>query len=236
MVPEDYILTFKKFEEKDNYFFVNGSYYVRLRPNKWTKSYLKNKKLRELHNYIVEFRKLKVDEKGKEKIKKEILKEKLKTTELLRKIKACSFKFKSYKELVKIKTKSEILFTHHPPLLKDEENVFGYNPDNTWITIKGVFLYPAYPDDPEAKKVSAGDKNIRGFIEKNDFKIVFTGHIHEGSGIAKINNTIVINPGSLEAYINKDKVLSYVLAEIKEKSVKVHFKSWVGEKSFNFEI
>ena len=43
-----------------------------------------------------------------------------------------------------------------------------------------------------------GSKSIRNFIEKIQPIVCFTGHIHEGVGIDKINRTHIINPGPLK--------------------------------------
>jgi len=54
-----------------------------------------------------------------------------------------------------------------------------------------------------------GSIAVREFIEKHQPKICFTGHIHESTGVDKIDDTYVINPGKL----NKGY---YAYAEIHE--------------------
>jgi len=58
-----------------------------------------------------------------------------------------------------------------------------------------------------------GSKAIRGFIEKQQPLICFTGHIHEGTGIDHIGDTAVVNPGPAGTG-------SYVMAEITNGIVK----------------
>ena len=43
-----------------------------------------------------------------------------------------------------------------------------------------------------------GSEDIREFIESLNPRIVFSGHIHEGRGVDKINDTVLVNPGPLE--------------------------------------
>ncbi len=43
----------------------------------------------------------------------------------------------------------------------------------------------------------AGSQKFTDFIKENQPLAVVCGHIHEGTGIGKIGNTVVINPGSL---------------------------------------
>jgi Icc-related predicted phosphoesterase len=61
---------------------------------------------------------------------------------------------------------------------------------------------------------------------------VLCGHIHEGSGISLIKetNTLVVNPGSVAAFQNKEKVTPYALIKVKEREVEVFIKSWLGDK------
>ncbi len=50
----------------------------------------------------------------------------------------------------------------------------------------------------------AGSQKFTDFIKENQPLAVVCGHIHEGTGIGKIGNTVVINPGSLgekETYV-----------------------------------
>ena len=59
------------------------------------------------------------------------------------------------------------------------------------------------------KLKALGSSTIRTFIEEMNPMLCLTGHIHEGKGIDKINNTKIINPGSLLdgnfCIINKNK-------------------------------
>ena len=54
-----------------------------------------------------------------------------------------------------------------------------------------------------------GSFSVRSFIEEHQPLVCFTGHIHEGVGIDRINNTQIINPGPLReggyAYLEIDK-------------------------------
>ncbi len=57
---------------------------------------------------------------------------------------------------------------------------------------------------PKAQKVDAVNENLHAgsqmftdYIKENQPLAVICGHIHEGTGIEKIGNTIVINPGSV---------------------------------------
>ncbi len=43
----------------------------------------------------------------------------------------------------------------------------------------------------------AGSQSVRGFIEQQQPLICFTGHIHVGTGIDRIGQTYIINPGPL---------------------------------------
>lgn len=45
--------------------------------------------------------------------------------------------------------------------------------------------------------IHVGSKLFREFIEKRQPLLVLCGHIHESKGYSKIDNTLVINPGSL---------------------------------------
>ena len=69
----------------------------------------------------------------------------------------------------KIKSKDIILVTHQPPI------------DTINDTIN--------------KNMHLGSKAIRQLIEKISPLICLTGHIHEGIGIDKIDNTAIVNPG-----------------------------------------
>jgi Icc-related predicted phosphoesterase len=62
-----------------------------------------------------------------------------------------------------------------------------------------------------------GLEAIREFVEENEFKLVICGHIHEGSGLALYKKTLIVNPGSKRAFINKKKVLPFLLLETDEE-------------------
>ena len=48
-----------------------------------------------------------------------------------------------------------------------------------------------------------GSKSLMKFIDKNHLKLVICGHLHENKNkIDKINNTLIINPGSYGKIIN----------------------------------
>jgi Icc-related predicted phosphoesterase len=44
-------------------------------------------------------------------------------------------------------------------------------------------------------KIHAGSASLRTFIEKRKPSIVLCGHIHEGKGVDRIGDTIIVNPG-----------------------------------------
>ncbi|MEO2154744.1 MAG: metallophosphoesterase family protein [Nanoarchaeota archaeon] len=146
-----------------------------------------------------------------------------------------TFKYKNYKELNKLKTNSKVLFTHHPPYLKEKETIFGWKPDRAYIIKNKFSIVPALPDEEKARAIDSGDKNIRKFIENNKFKVVFCGHIHEGAGIAKIKDTLIINPGSIAAFQNKKKVLPFSFVELKNDKAYIYFNSWTGEFEKEFK-
>lgn len=53
--------------------------------------------------------------------------------------------------------------------------------------------------DKTSSGLHVGSKAIREFLENNKVNYAVSGHIHESSGVAKFNDTIVINPGNLSA-------------------------------------
>ncbi|MEO2154745.1 MAG: hypothetical protein ABGW69_02955 [Nanoarchaeota archaeon] len=53
---EKLIFSFKKFEEMNDFFLINGSYFTRITPNKFTKSYRKNKRLKILFDYYIKIK------------------------------------------------------------------------------------------------------------------------------------------------------------------------------------
>jgi Icc-related predicted phosphoesterase len=62
-----------------------------------------------------------------------------------------------------------------------------------------------------------GSKEVRGFIEKYQPRICFTGHIHESSGVDKINDTYIINSGML-------KRGGYAYVEISDEIEKIEIR------------
>ena len=140
----------------------------------------------------------------------------------------------TFRGLTRVKTNANILLTHTPPYLKNSKLLFGNYPDYAiYKREKGdTGVAPAYEDDPEAIKENVGERSITKFILKNNFDLVLCGHIHEGSGISLIKetNTLVVNPGSVAAFQNKEKVTPYALIKVKEREVEVFIKSWLGDK------
>lgn len=67
-------------------------------------------------------------------------------------------------------------------------------------------------------ELHAGSLMFRKFIEEKKPLLVVCGHIHEGCGIDKIGETVVINPGSLAEG-------KYALAEILKKDGKMQVVS-----------
>lgn len=67
--------------------------------------------------------------------------------------------------------KSLILISHNPPVCEKLDSFDGEH--------------------------HAGSQKFTDFIKENQPLAVVCGHIHEGTGIGKIGNTVVINPGSL---------------------------------------
>ncbi len=49
--------------------------------------------------------------------------------------------------------------------------------------------------DKTSSGVHAGSKAVKRFLDKNKVDYVVCGHIHEAAGIAKVKETIFINPG-----------------------------------------
>ncbi len=54
-----------------------------------------------------------------------------------------------------------------------------------------------------------GSKALRSFLEHEDVRLCICGHIHEARGIDRLNETLLLNPGSLEKGF-------YAIIEIKE--------------------
>lgn len=68
-----------------------------------------------------------------------------------------------------------------------------------WRNLVAIMHNP--PKDTECDKIEngmhVGSPLLRAFIEKAKPLAVVTGHIHESSGIDKIGETVIVNPGSL---------------------------------------
>ncbi|MCD6478149.1 MAG: metallophosphoesterase family protein, partial [Candidatus Aenigmarchaeota archaeon] len=131
--------------------------------------------------------------------------------------------------------KSDILFTHTPPDMSNSDLVVGNFPDMAVFKremdggIEGIG--PAYENEEGAIKSHVGNKDVRNLIKRSKMKVVFCGHIHEGSGAAYLKNTLVINPGSKAAYRNKRKVTPFVLLTIDKDFSEAKFllRSWKGK-------
>lgn len=76
-----------------------------------------------------------------------------------------------YSSLIRNYRQGDIVLTHAPP--------YGTKLDKTHSGIH------------------AGSMGLRKFIEEKQPKLCICGHIHEGRGVEKIGNTIVVNPGPL---------------------------------------
>jgi uncharacterized protein len=68
-------------------------------------------------------------------------------------------------------------------------------------------------NDQVSPGIHVGSKSIRKFIEERQPLICFTGHIHEGTGIDHIGNTVIVNPGPAGTG-------TYVLTEISDGQIK----------------
>ncbi|USS40083.1 metallophosphoesterase [Thermococcus aggregans] len=64
-----------------------------------------------------------------------------------------------------------------------------------------IILSHVPPKDTNVDKTfvgtHAGSKSLRKFIEEKQPPLVICGHIHEGTGIDKIGETMIVNPGPL---------------------------------------
>lgn len=213
-------------------FILNGSYVINV-----------DEKLNKAYNYILEL---------KEKYNVKSLLMKAKKHVRIKIINEFKQKFgKRYFDLIfgcyltnfenidKIKTKYEILLTHTPPNLKNSKLIFGNYPDLAiYKKEKGTGIVPVYEKDSEAIKENVGEEKITRFILRNNFRLVLCGRVHEGSGIAiiKKSNTIVINPGSIAAFQNKDKIIPYVILNLKETNIDIYINSWLGRKEIKLNI
>jgi len=243
--PKNFLLTFEKWDEIKDFLIINGSN-VFACPEK-----PRNSLEREVINFFNEGNKILL-----KKFKAQIIAGNIKFLSKERKVDIRKLKkelkmlykklWKKYphaKTLTKnaywydmsfasrIKSNKEIVLIHTPPNLHQEELIFGKYPDMAiYKTVRGLGIQPAKSNDPKAIKKNVGLESIKEFILKNQPKIVFCGHIHEGSGIAKIRETgtIVINPGSYAAFQNHEKIIPYVFVRLKEKEVKVELRSFYG--------
>lgn len=99
-------------------------------------------------------------------------------------------------------------FTGTTPNERTEEELVGdfeiinnssESPTQTWDNLILIMHNP--PKNTKCDAVSAevhvGSEMLRNFIEEKKPLAVLTGHIHEASGIDKIGDTTVVNPGSL---------------------------------------
>ncbi len=83
------------------------------------------------------------------------------------------FEEEEYKKILPEPKKPFIFMAHNPP--------YNTKIDKTW------------------RRVNAGSKVIRGYIEKYEPILGIHGHIHEAYGEDRIGNTIIFNPGPLQA-------------------------------------
>lgn len=64
---------------------------------------------------------------------------------------------------------------------------------------------------------NVGSKEVRELLEKKDFNLFLTGHIHEARGKDKIGETMLVNPGPvLEGYYGKAKIDDEIKVKLKE--------------------
>lgn len=73
--------------------------------------------------------------------------------------------------------------------------------------------------DAVNSELHAGSEKFRSLIEEKKPLAVITGHIHEGTALDKIGDTLVVNPGSL------GEKGTYAVLEIEKKSGKWTVKS-----------
>ncbi len=94
---------------------------------------------------------------------------------------------------------------------------FEHAAERRWLVV--VSHHP--PKDTKLDTVYSGEhigsSALRQFIEKNKPSIVFCGHVHEATGIDKIGNTLIVNPGPARHG-------RYALADFDEK-IEVKLKS-----------
>jgi len=73
----------------------------------------------------------------------------------------------------------------------------GYN--SCQANHRTILISHSPPKDTKVDVTSAGEHagsfSVREFIEKTNPDLVLCGHIHEATGIDRINDTIIVNPG-----------------------------------------
>ncbi|NOZ81905.1 MAG: hypothetical protein GXO63_02025 [Candidatus Micrarchaeota archaeon] len=128
------------------------------------------------------------------------------------------------------KTDAKILATHTPPKLDKAELVEGIFPDYAVFKKTQEGIVPAHPKEKGAIKKHVGIDEISEFIRKSkNLKLVLCGHIHEASGLAVYGKTLVANPGSRAAYINKKGTLPHLLIETEDfTEIKYKLVNWDG--------
>ncbi|MCR5613449.1 metallophosphoesterase family protein [Treponema sp.] len=92
--------------------------------------------------------------------------------------------------------------------------------DGRWSNLIIISHNPPLTEkcDSPAPGVHAGSKMLSEFIKKRSPLLVVTGHIHEGAAIEKIEESTVVNPGSLAEG-------KYALAEFEKKEGEWTLKS-----------
>ena len=102
-------------------------------------------------------------------------------------------------------------FTGTTPFERDEDEILAdYNVvDNSsdecadeegrWSNLVLIMHNPPKDTACDAlpNGIHVGSEKLRAYIEKRTPFLVVTGHIHESAGVEKLENTTVINPGSL---------------------------------------
>ncbi len=231
--PENFYFILDKYGEVEEFFVINGSDILPF-PEKTS-----NPLYKQFEEFDNEIKKLK--EKYKVRRLKSIPKEELKKLRNKYKLPFLLLNYSYFYSLrfaSRLRTNKEILLTHTPPYLKGEELIEGVYPDEAIYKVLHNGITPADPQDPEAIKENVGNKYISRFILKNNIKLVFCGHIHEGSGIARIRetNTVVINPGSVSAFVNKERIIPYVFVKIYENKIKIFLNSFYLKKEILLDI
>ncbi len=70
---------------------------------------------------------------------------------------------------------------------------------NTKIKILLAHAPPYGILDRTSSGIHAGSRAMREFLENHKIDFMICGHIHEAFGVAKLNDTIIINPGNLSS-------------------------------------